>query len=133
MNSMEVRPKTPALQRYAARFILLAALCGSSTLAAANRTRVYEARFDAVWTAADSVAKESFLLDHSSRDKGRLLFRTGPLRAYRFEVVVTEMQPGRTRVQLDLRTNLRGLEKDAWRNAARYLDLVSRRVQGPPK
>ena len=130
---MQANHTMPAVLRCSARLILLAALCASVSLAAGSRARVYEARFDAVWMAAHSVAQDSFLLDNSSRDKGRLLFRTGPLRAYRFEVMVTQIQSGKTRVQLELRTNLRGLEKDAWRNAARYLDLVSKKVQGSPR
>ena len=33
------------------------------------------------------------------------------------------------RVELELHTNLRGIDKDAWRNGDRYLSLVAQRLQ----
>ncbi len=124
---------TLAMLRRVIHISVLLLLCSVSAAAAGNRARVFSARFDAVWTAADSVAKDAFLLDHSSREKGLLRFRAGPFRGYRFEVGVVESAPGKTRVQLELKTNLRGIEKDAWRNADRYLDLISKRLNGASK
>ena len=98
-------------------------------LASNRKSRVFNAQFEAVWTAAAEVAKDAFLTDHTSKEQGRLRFRSGPFRGYRFEVVVVDAGAGRTRVELELRTNLRGIEKDAWRNADRYLTLIAQRLQ----
>ena len=43
--------------------------------------------------------------------------------------MIVEAGAGKTRVELELRTNLRGIEKDAWRNADRYLTLIAQRLQ----
>ena len=93
-----------------------------------RKSRIFNAEFDAVWNAAAEVAKDAFLTDHTSREEGRLRFRSGPFRGYRFDVFVVNAGAGRTRVELQLRTNLRGIEKDAWRNADRYLTLISQRL-----
>ncbi|MEO8598106.1 MAG: hypothetical protein ABI759_32600 [Candidatus Solibacter sp.] len=109
--------------------VALAAVFAASLLGADMKARVFDARFDTVWAAADNVAKESFLQDRSSKEEGTLRFRAGPLRGYRFEVHVVETGSGKTRVELELRTNLRGIEKDAWRNAERYLSLLAKKLQ----
>jgi len=107
----------------------LAMVLALNGLASNRKSRVFNAQFEAVWTAAAEVAKDAFLTDHTSKEQGRLRFRSGPFRGYRFEVVIVDAGAGRTRVELELRTNLRGIEKDAWRNADRYLTLIAQRLQ----
>ena len=97
-----------------------------------RKSRVFDQQYDAVWTAASDVAREAFLYDEGSPREGRLGFRAGPLRGYRFHVEVTQTGPGRTRVELELRTNLRVVQKDAWRNGHRYLDLIAQRLAPRP-
>ena len=94
-----------------------------------SKNRVFNAQFEEVWSAAAAVAKDTFLADRISRAKGKLRFRFGLLRGYRFEGVIVEVGAGKARIQLELRTNLRGIDKDAWRNGDRYLGLVAQRLQ----
>lgn len=112
-----------------AGIVALAVVFAFHGLASNRKSRVFNAQFEAVWTAAAEVAKDAFLTDHTSKEQGRLRFRSGPFRGYRFEVVIVEAGAGKTRVELELRTNLRGIEKDAWRNADRYLTLIAQRLQ----
>jgi len=112
-----------------AAIVALVMVLAFNGLASNRKSRVFNAQFEAVWTAAAEVAKDAFLTDHTSKEQGRLRFRSGPFRGYRFEVVVVDAGAGRTRVELELRTNLRGIEKDAWRNADRYLTLIAQRLQ----
>jgi hypothetical protein len=112
-----------------AGIIALAVLFAVNGMASNRKSRVFNAQFEAVWTAAAEVAKDAFLTDQASKEQGRLRFHSGPLRGYRFDVVVVEAGAGKTRVELELRTNLRGIEKDAWRNGDRYLTLISQRLQ----
>jgi hypothetical protein len=112
-----------------AGIVALAMVLAFNGLASNRKSRVFNAQFEAVWTAAAEVAKDAFLTDHTSKEQGRLRFRSGPFRGYRFEVVIVDAGAGRTRVELELRTNLRGIEKDAWRNADRYLTLIAQRLQ----
>ena len=113
----------------AVAIVALTALFAVNGLASNRKSRVFNAQFDAVWTAASEVANDAFLADRSSKAEGKLRFRSGPFRGYRFDVMVVDAGAGRTRVELELRTNLRGVEKDAWRNAERYLTLISQRLQ----
>jgi len=112
-----------------AAIVALTMVLAFNGLASNRKSRVFNAQFEAVWTAAAEVAKDAFLTDHTSKEQGRLRFRSGPFRGYRFEVVIVDAGAGRTRVVLELRTNLRGIEKDAWRNADRYLTLIAQRLQ----
>jgi hypothetical protein len=109
--------------------VTLAVVFAVNGLASNRKSRVFNAQFEAVWTAASEVAKDAFLADRSSKEEGKLRFRSGPFRGYRFDVVVVDAGAGKTRVELELRTNLRGIEKDAWRNADRYLTLIAQRLQ----
>jgi hypothetical protein len=109
--------------------VALAVVFAFSGLGASKKSRVFNAQFEAVWTAATEVAQDAFLADKISKGEGRLRFRSGPFRGYRFEVVIVDAGAGKTRVELDLRTNLRGIEKDAWRNGDRYLTLIAQRLQ----
>ena len=109
--------------------VALAVVFAFSGLGASKKSRVFNARFEAVWTAAVEVAKDAFLADKISKGEGKLRFRNGPFRGYHFEVVIVNAGPGKTRVALNLRTNLRGIEKDAWRNGERYLSLIAQRLQ----
>ena len=61
--------------------------------------------------------------------EGKLRFRCGPLRGYRLKAVIVEVGAGKVRVELELHTNVRGIDKDAWRNGDRYLSLVAQRLQ----
>ena len=109
--------------------IALAVVFAVSGLGSRKKSRVFNAQFEAVWTAAAGVAKDAFLADKISKEEGKLRFRSGPFRGYRFEVVIVDEGAGKTRVELELRTNLRGIEKDAWRNGDRYLTLIAQRLQ----
>jgi hypothetical protein len=112
-----------------AGILALAALLAKSGLGSSKKSRVFNAQFEEVWSAAAGVAKDAFLADRISRTEGKLRFRCGPLRGYRFEAVIVEVGAGKARVELELRTNLRGIDKDAWRNGDRYLGLVAERLQ----
>jgi|KBSMisStandDraft_5_1062788.scaffolds.fasta_scaffold406764_2 hypothetical protein len=112
-----------------AGIVVLAIVFALNGLASNRKSRVFNAQFEAVWTAAAEVAKDAFLTDQTSKEQGRLRFRSGPFRGYRFDVMIVEAGAGKTRVELELRTNLRGIEKDAWRNADRYLTLIAQRLQ----
>ena len=112
-----------------AGIVVLAIVFALNGLASNRKSRVFNAQFEAVWTAAAEVAKDAFLTDQTSKEQGRLRFRSGPFRGYRFDVMIVEAGAGKTRVELELRTNLRGIEKDAWRNGDRYLTLISQRLQ----
>ena len=109
--------------------VALAAVCAMSGLGSSKKSRVFDAQFEVVWSAAAGVAKDAFLADKISRTEGKLRFRCGPLRGYRFEAVIVEVGAGKARVELELQTNLRGIDKDAWRNGDRYLNLVAQRLQ----
>jgi hypothetical protein len=109
--------------------IALAALSATSGLGFSKKSRVFNARFEAVWSAAAGVANDAFLADKISRAEGKLRFRCGPLRGYRFEAFIVEVGAGKARVELELQTNLRGIDKDAWRNGERYLSLVAQRLK----
>ena len=109
--------------------IALAALSAANGLGSSKKSRVFNAQFEAVWSAAAGVAKDAFLADKISRVEGKLRFRCGPLRGYRFEAVIVDVGAGKARVELELHTNLRGIDKDAWRNGDRYLSLVAQRLQ----
>ena len=110
-------------------FVALAVIFAVSGLGGTKKARVFNARFEAVWTAAVEVAKDAFLPDKTSREEGKLRFRTGPFRGYRFDVVIVDAGGGKTRVELELRTNLYGVHKDAWRSGDRYLNLLAQRLQ----
>ena len=112
-----------------AAIVALAVVSAVSGLGADKKSRVFNAGFDAVWTAAADVAKDAFMADKTSKGEGKLRFRSGPFRGYRFEVAVLDAGAGRTRVALELRTNLRGIAKDAWRTGDRYLTLVEQRLK----
>jgi hypothetical protein len=45
-------------------------------------------------------------------------------------VFIVDAGSGKTRVELELRTNLRGIEKDAWRNGDRYLGACPKTAAG---
>jgi hypothetical protein len=109
--------------------LALAVLFAASGLGSSKKSRVFNAQFEEVWSAAAGVAKDAFLSDRISRAEGKLRFRCGPLRGYRFEAFIVEVGAGKARVELELRTNLRGIDKDAWRNGDRYLGLVAQRLQ----
>jgi len=111
------------------RILVLALVIAAGALAAERKVHVFNAQAEAVWIAAWEVANDAFLVDKSSKAERKLRFRVGPLRAYRFEVVVINAGPRRTRVELELLTNLRGIQKDAWRNGDRYLTMIGQRLQ----
>jgi hypothetical protein len=109
--------------------VALAVVFTVSGLGASKKSRVFNAQFEAVWTAAAEVAKDAFLTDKTSKVEGKPRFRAGPFRGYRFEVVIVDAGAGKTRVELELRTNLRGIEKDAWRNGDQYLTLIAQQLK----
>jgi hypothetical protein len=109
--------------------LALGAVFAASGSATSKKSRVFNAQFEEVWSAAAGVAKDTFLADRISKAEGKLRFRCGLLRGYRFEAVIVEVGAGKARMELELRTNLRGIDKDAWRNGDRYLGLVAQRLQ----
>jgi hypothetical protein len=117
-------------KRRTAVLIALSIAFAVAGVAGTKKSRVFNARFDVIWVAAVDAAKDGFLLDKASKEQGKLRFRTGPFRRYRFEVSVIEVGTGRTRVEVELRTNFSAIEKDAWRSGDHYLDLLSQRLKG---
>ena len=93
---------------------------------------MFHAEFEQVWTARVGVAKEAFYHTNIPSREGRLRFRTGVFRGYRFEVPFFDLGPGKTRVKMELRTNPHVLEpfgRDAWRHGNRYVQLIGERIQ----
>ena len=87
--------------------IALAALSAASGLGSSKKSRVFNAQFEEVSSAAAGVAKNAFLADQISRAEGKLRFRCGPFRGYRFEAFIVEVGAGKARAQLVLRTHRR--------------------------
>jgi hypothetical protein len=119
--------KRAAQFRCSVGFIALLAVSAVNGLGATRKSRVLTAQFESVWTAAVDVAKEGFLPDRVSREEGKLRFRTGPLRGYRFDVVIIDVGAGKTRVEIELRGKALQGVKDAWHSGDRYLSLVALR------
>ena len=94
-----------------------------------RKGRVFDARYDAVWSAAMDAAKEGFLPDPYFKQPGHLRFRAGSMQGYQFEVVVQDLGAGKTRVEVELRTRVYKVNRNALRNADRYLTIVSRKLQ----
>lgn len=92
--------------------------------------RTFHSPPETVWAAAVDIARQEFVLGRVSKREGRLRFRAGPLRGYRFEVVVFSTgRIGRTRVEMELRTDFDGMDiKDARRNGDRYFALLAERL-----
>ena len=121
----------PLIARSGELVVLLAITLNITCLGANKRSRAFNAQFETVWTAAVDVAHEAFLPDRTSKADGRLRFRTGPFRGYRFEVVIVGAGAGKTRVEMELLTNLYRVEKgekDAWRRGDQYLRLLAERL-----
>jgi len=116
---------------------LLALILATPAAGAAKKSRVFDAGYEQVWMAGVEVAKEAFYHAEIPRQEGRLRFRTGVFRGYRFDVGFFHLGPGKTRVEMELRADpgvLESFSKDAWRHGDRYLQLVGERVQrGIPK
>ena len=110
-----------AMAAFAGQFV-------AGAMAASKRSRVYNATFDSVWNAATGVANDLFSLEMHSKQEGKVRFRTKPLPRYRFEAVIIDAGGRRIRVDLELRTNLYGMEKDAWRNGDKYLASIEQRL-----
>lgn len=115
--------------RYSVGFIALLGLFTVNGLGANRKSRVLTAEFESVWAAAVDVAEAGFLPDRIVREEGTLRFRTGPLRGYRFDVVIVDVGAGKTRLEIELRGNAPQRVKDAWRSGDRYLALVALRLQ----
>ena len=109
---------------------VLACLAVSSAFAAeiSKRTRAFNSSADTVWAAALDVAKQEFLLERTISKESKLRFRAGPLRRYRFEVALLSAGGRKTRVEIELRTNVYGMDKDAWRYGDRYFTLLTQRL-----
>ena len=103
---------------------------GLPLMGQSSNVRVFDASLEATWSGAVAVAQGAFLADRISNEGRRLRLRTGPLRAYTFDVVVQEESGGKTRVELVLRTNsaIAAVRKDALRNAERYFGLLRDRL-----
>jgi hypothetical protein len=104
-------------------------LAGNALAAPGRKACVFSARFEPVWNAALETAREAYLLDKTSREQGYLRFRTGPLRRYRFDALVSDAGLGKTRVLVELRPRVYGLEKSAWHNGERFLGLVAAKLK----
>jgi hypothetical protein len=118
--------------RRALAWTALALTFAAAAQGPSKKSRVFDAGFERVWTAGLEVATEAFLMTDAPRHGGTLRFRTGPLRGYRFEVVVVDLGRGKTRVQVELRSNYYVTEpvgKDGWREGDRYLKLLGEKVQ----
>jgi len=115
--------------RRGAPLIVLLLLHAANACADSKKVRVFNGGFETVWSAAVSAASDGFLSDRVSKEQGTLRFRSGPFRAYRFEVVVIPIGPARTRVEVELRTNRYGIERGAWRDGDRYLIMMLQRIE----
>ena len=101
-------------------------------MGACKKSRVFHAEFEQVWTAGVGVAKEAFYHTDIPNREGKLRLRTGVFRGYCFGVGFFDLGPGKTRVEMELRTNGRVLElscRDAWRHGNRYLQLIGERIK----
>ena len=109
---------------------LLAVMAALVTNCAASgvRSRNYEAPAELVWAAAVEVSHRAFLVDAVSKEDRRVRFRCGQLRRYRFEAIVIPGTVATARVVLQLRSKVRGIEREAWREGARYLQLIEKRL-----
>ena len=124
-------PRARAMHRGVMRCASLLAAAAVSVLscaAAGVRSRTYEAPSELVWEAAVEVSNRAFLVDAVSREDRRVRFRCGQLRRYCFEATVIPGTVATTRVVLQLRSKVRGIEREAWREGARYLQLVEQRL-----
>lgn len=111
-----------------ASLLATAAVSVLSCAAAGVKSRTYEAPAELVWAAAVEVSNQAFLVDAVSREDRMVRFRGGQLRRYRFEATVIPGTVATTRIVLHLRTKTRGIEREAWREGARYLQLVEQRL-----
>jgi hypothetical protein len=96
--------------------------------AAGIKSRTYEAPAEVVWAAVLEVSNRGFLVDAVSNEDRRVRFRCGQLRSYGFDARVTPWTSATTRVALQLRTRAWGVEREAWREGARYLQLIEQRL-----
>ena len=99
-----------------------------SFAAAGIKSRTYEAPAEVVWAAMLDVSNRGFLVDAVSKEDRSVRFRCGQLRRYGFEARVTPETLATTRVVLQLHTRVRGVEREAWREGARYLQLIELRL-----
>ena len=113
-----------------ASLLAVAAVSAMSCTAAGMKSRVFEAPAELVWAAVVEVSNRAFLVDAVSKDDRMVRFRCGQLRGYRFEATVTPGTAATTRVVLHLRSNVRGIEREAWREGKRYLALIEQRLGG---
>ena len=105
--------------------ITLAVLVAAAAPAENRRSRVFDARFDQVWTAGVEVAREAFPRTAFPNRQGTLRFRTGPFKGQGFEVVLLDVGGGKTRVELQLRNPH---SRHAWRDGDRYLTLLGEKI-----
>jgi hypothetical protein len=69
-----------------------------------DKTKVFDAPYDKVWDAAIASANENFVIEHSEKESGILNFHSGMSMAsngFRCGVVITKMDDGKVRVQLN--------------------------------
>ena len=104
----------------------------TASLGGGKNSRLFHAEFEQVWTAGVEVAKEAFYDTDITSPEGRLRFLTGVFRGYRFEVSFINIGPGKTRVEMVLRTNpyvSQLFRRDAWRHGNRYLQLIGEKIR----
>jgi len=111
-----------------ATLLAVAAVSATSCTGAGMKSRVFEAPAELVWAAGAEVSNRAFLVDEVSKDDWTVRFRCGQLRGYHFEATVTPGTVATTRVVLQLRSNVRGIEREAWREGKRYLALIEQRL-----
>jgi len=105
--------------------ITVTVLFAAAAPAEDRKSRVFDARFDQVWTAGVEVAREAFPRAAFPNRQGTLRFRTGPFRGQGFEVTLLDLGGGKTRVELELRKRH---SRHAWRDGNRYLTLLGEKL-----
>jgi hypothetical protein len=69
-----------------------------------DKTRIFNADYDKVWEAAVASANENFVIEHSEKESGILNFHSGISltgNGFRCGVLITKLEDGRVRVQLN--------------------------------
>src|SRR4051794_26863355 len=105
------------------RWVLILMLFSVATTGQTNSNarvfdaRVFNAPVEATWSAAVEAATDGFVAERIIKSERRLRLRAGPLRDYAFDVVLSDVDGRKARVELVLRTNsaIPAVRKDAQR------------------
>jgi hypothetical protein len=122
----------PPLRRHSLACAAVICVFTTFALGADRKSRVFHAGYEQVWTAGVEVAKEAFYQVDTTKQEGKLRFRTRPYGGYRFRVSFIDLGGGKTNIQMELRANYNAVDhqdRDGWRHGRRYLKLLGNKVQ----